>query len=164
MDLLTPELGLFFWTLVAFIAIFLILRKFAWGPILSSLSEREKGIADSIATAQNVKAEMAQMKAENEKLMAQAREERSTMLKEAKEIKDRMINEAKEQAKNEANKIIADAQLQILQQKNAALTEVKNEIGNLAVEVAGKILRQELAASKGQEAYMQLLSEDIKLN
>ncbi len=164
MDLLTPELGLFFWTLVAFIAIFLILRKFAWGPILSSLNEREKGIADSIATAQNVKAEMAQMKAENEKLMAQAREERSTMLKEAKEIKDRMINEAKEQAKYEANKIIADAQLQIQQQKNAALTEVKNEIGNLAVEVAGKILRQELAASKGQEAYMQLLSEDIKLN
>ncbi len=164
MDLLTPELGLFFWTLVAFIAIFLILRKFAWGPILSSLNEREKGIADSIATAQNVKAEMAQMKAENEKLMAQAREERSTMLKEAKEIKDRMINEAKEQAKNEANKIIADAQLQIQQQKNAALTEVKNEIGNLAVEVAGRILRQELAASKGQEAYMQLLSEDIKLN
>lgn len=75
-----------------------------------------------------------------------------------------MISEAKEQAKNEANKIISDAQLQIQQQKNAALTEVKNEIGNLAVEVAGKILRQELAASKGQEAYMQLLSEDIKLN
>ncbi|MBE2290840.1 MAG: F0F1 ATP synthase subunit B [Chitinophagaceae bacterium] len=164
MDLLTPELGLFFWTLIAFLAVFFILRKFAWGPILSSLGEREKGIADSIATAQRVKAEMAQMKSENEKLMAQAREERSTMLKEAKEIKDRMINEAKEQAKYEANKIIADAQLQIQQQKNAALTEVKNEIGNLAVEVAGKILRQELAASKGQEAYMQLLSEDIKLN
>jgi len=164
MDLLTPELGLFFWTLIAFLAVFLILRKFAWGPILNSLGEREKGIADSIATAQKVKAEMAQMKSENEKLMAQAREERSTMLKEAKEIKDRMINEAKDQAKTEANKIIADAQLQIQQQKNAALTEVKNEIGNLAVEVAGKILRQELAASKGQEAYMQLLSEDIKLN
>lgn len=164
MDLLTPELGLFFWTLIAFLAVFFILRKFAWGPILSSLGEREKGIADSIATAQRVKAEMAQMKSENEKLMAQAREERSTMLKEAKEIKDRMISEAKEQAKNEANKIISDAQLQIRQQKNAALTEVKNEIGNLAVEVAGKILRQELAASKGQEAYMQLLSEDIKLN
>jgi len=164
MDLLTPELGLFFWTLIAFLAVFLILRKFAWGPILNSLGEREKGIADSIATAQKVKAEMAQMKSENEKLMAQAREERSTMLKEAKEIKDRMINEAKDQAKTESNKIIADAQLQIQQQKNAALTEVKNEIGNLAVEVAGKILRQELAASKGQEAYMQLLSEDIKLN
>lgn len=164
MDLLTPELGLFFWTLVAFIAIFLILRKFAWGPILSSLGEREKGIADSIATAQRVKAEMSEMKAENEKLMAQAREERTIMLKEAKELKDRIINEAKEQAKNDANKIIADAQVQITQQKNAAMTEVRNEIGNLAVEVAGKILRQELSSSKGQDAYAQLLSEGIKLN
>jgi F-type H+-transporting ATPase subunit b len=164
MDLLTPELGLFFWTLVAFIAVFLILRKFAWGPILSSLGEREKGIADSIATAERVKAEMSQLKAENEKLMAHAREERSMMLKEAKEIKDKMISEAKDQAKAEANKIIIDAQQQITVQKNAALTEVKNEIGNLAVEVAGKILRKELSAAKGQEAYMELLSEDIKLN
>jgi len=164
MDLLTPELGLFFWTLVAFIAVFLILRKFAWGPILSSLGEREKGIADSIATAERVKAEMSQMKAENEKLMTQAREERSVMLKEAKEIREKMISEAKEQAKAEANKIIIDAQQQITVQKNAALTEVKNEIGNLAVEVAGKILRQELSSSKGQEAYMKMLSEDIKLN
>lgn len=164
MDLLTPELGLFFWTLIAFGLVFFILRKFAWGPILSSLGEREKGIADSIATAERVKSEMGQLKAENEKLMAQAREERTTMLKEAKEIKDRMINEAKEQAKAEANKIITDAQVQIQQQKNAALTEVKNEIGNLAIEVAGKILRQELSSAKGQEAYMSLLSEDIKLN
>jgi F-type H+-transporting ATPase subunit b len=164
MDLLTPELGLFFWTLVAFIIVFLILRKFAWGPILSSLGEREKGIADSIATAERVKAEMSQLKSENEKLMAQAREERSIMLKEAKEMKDRIVNEAKNQAKEEANKIITDAQHQIQQQKMAALTEVKNEIGNLAVEVAGKILRKELSAAQGQEAYMQLLSEDIKLN
>lgn len=164
MDLLTPELGLFFWTLIAFIAVFLILRKFAWGPILSSLGEREKGIADSIATAERVKAEMGQMKSENEKLMAQAREERSAMLKEAKEIKDRMINEAKEQAKIEANRIIIDAQQQIQQQKMAALTEVKNEIGNLAVEVAGKILRKQLSSAEGQEAYTKLLSEDIKLN
>jgi F-type H+-transporting ATPase subunit b len=164
MDLLTPELGLFFWTLIAFVSVFLILRKFAWGPILSSLGEREKGIADSIATAERVKAEMSQMKAENEKLMAQAREERSTMLKEAKEIKDRMISEAKEQAKAEANKIIIDAQAQIQQQKMAALTEVKNEIGNLAVEVAGKILRKQLSAAEGQDAYAKLLAEDIKLN
>lgn len=164
MDLLTPELGLFFWTLVAFISVFLILRKYAWGPILKSLGEREKGIADSIATAERVKAEMGQMKAENEKLMQEAREERSAMLKEAKDIKDRMISEAKEQAKVEANKIIIDAQAQIQQQKMAALTEVKNEIGNLAVEVAGKILRKELNSAAGQEAYMSLLSDDIKLN
>jgi F-type H+-transporting ATPase subunit b len=164
MDLLTPELGLFFWTLIAFLAVFFILRKFAWKPILGMLGEREKGIADSIATAERVKAEMSQLTAENEKLLAQAREERSQMLKEAKEAKDRIINEAKEQAKTEANKIIADAQVQITQQKNAALTEVKNEVASLALGVAEKILRKQLNAAEGQEMYTKMLAEDIKLN
>jgi F-type H+-transporting ATPase subunit b len=164
MDLLTPELGLFFWTLIAFLVVLFLLKKFAWKPILSSLGDREKGIAESIATAERVKAEMGQPKAENEKLLAQAREERTTMLKEAKEMKDRIINEAKDQAKTEANKIIADAQQQITQQKNAALTEVKNEIGSMAIEVAGRILRKQLSAAEGQEAYMKMLAEDIKLN
>lgn len=164
MDLLTPELGLFFWTLIAFLAVFMILRKFAWGPILSSLGEREKGIADSIASAQRVKNEKSQLQAENEKLLAQAREERSAMLKEAKEIKDRIVGEAKDQAKAEANKIIVEAQEQIQQQKLAALTEVKNEIGNLAVEVAGKILRKQMSAADGQEMYMKMLADNIKLN
>ena len=164
MDLLTPELGLFFWTLIAFLVLFFILRKFAWGPILSSLGDREKSIADSIATAERVKGEMSQLKSENEKLMAQAREERTLMLKEAKEMKERIVNEAKEQAKAEANKIMIDAQQQIQQQKMAALTEVKNEIGSMAVAVAGKILRKQLSEAEGQEAYMQMLSEDIRLN
>jgi F-type H+-transporting ATPase subunit b len=164
MDLLTPELGLFFWTLIAFLAVFLILKKFAWKPILESLDEREKGIADSISTAERVKGEMTQLKSENEKLMAQAREERNIMLKEAKEMKDKIVGEAKEQAKIEANKIIAEAQVQITQQKNAAMTEVKNEIGTLAVEVAEKILRKQLSSTEGQEAYMSMLSNDIKLN
>lgn len=164
MDLLTPELGLFFWTLVAFLLVFIILKKFAWKPILNSLGEREKGIADSIATAERVKNEMSQLQSENEKLLIQAREERSLMLKEAKEMKDRIVGEAKEQAKTEANKIIIDAQQQIQQQKMAALTEVKNEIGNLAVEVASKILRKQLSSAEGQETYMKMLADDIKLN
>jgi F-type H+-transporting ATPase subunit b len=164
MDLLTPELGLFVWTLIAFLAVFFILRKFAWRPILSSLNEREKGIADSIAAADRVKKEMGQMQAENEKLMMQAREERSQMLKEAKDMKDRIVNEAKDQAKAEANKIIADAQQQIQQQKMAALTDVKNEIGNLAVEVAEKILRKQLANTEDQNQYVSMLAGDIKLN
>jgi len=164
MELLTPELGLFFWTLVAFLIVLFVLRKFAWKPILNSLGEREKGIADSIATADNLKKEMSQMKAENEIVMAQAREERAQMLKEAKEMKDRIVNEAKEQAKAEANKIIIDAQQQIQQQKMAALTEVKNEIGTLAVEVAEKILRKSLATAEAQDSYVNMLAEDIKLN
>jgi len=164
MDLLTPEFGLFFWTLLAFLTVFFILRKFAWKPILNMLGEREKGIADSIATAERVKAEMSQLKSENEKLLAQAREERTVMLREAKEMKDKIIGEAKEQAKTEANKIIVDAQHQITQQKNAALTEVKNEIGSLAIGVAEKILRKQLSATEGQEMYMKMIADDIKLN
>jgi F-type H+-transporting ATPase subunit b len=111
-----------------------------------------------------VKGEMSQLKAENEKLLAQAREERTAMLKEAKDMKDKIVNDAKEQAKVEANKIIIDAQQQIQQQKMAALTEVKNEIGTLALEVAEKILRKQLNAAEGQEAYMNLLADNIKLN
>jgi len=164
MDLLTPEFGLFFWTLIAFLTVFFILGKYAWKPILNMLGEREKGIAESIAVAERVKTEMSQLKSENEKLMVQAREERSVMLREAKEMKDKIVGEAKEQAKTEANKIIADAQVQINQQKMAALTEVKNEIGTLAIEVAGKILRKQLSTAEGQEAYMSMLSQDIKLN
>ena len=164
MDLLTPELGLFFWTLIAFLAVFMILKKFAWKPILTSLGEREKGIADSISQVEKIKSEMGQMKAENEKLMAQAREERTTMLKEAKEIKDKMINDAKDMAKTEANKIITDANQQIQQQKNAAIAEVKNEIGNLALVVAEKVLRSKLDSKEAQDVYMKMLTEDIKLN
>lgn len=164
MGLLTPEFGLFFWTLVVFLVVAFILKKFAWKPILSALSEREAGIAESIATADKVKKEMAQLKNENEQLMQQAREERSQMLKEAKETKDRIVNEAKDAAKAEANKIIADAQQQIQQQKMAALTEVKNEIGKLAVEVAEKVLRKELATADAQSHYANLLAEEIKLN
>ncbi len=164
MELLTPDLGLFVWTLIAFLAVFFILRKFAWGPILKSLNERETGIAESIATADRVRKEMADLKNENEKLMMQAREERAAMLKEAKETRDKIVNEAKDVAKVEANKIIADAQVQIQQQKMAALTEVKNEIGNLAIEVAEKVLRKQLSTDDAQSHYANLLAEEVKLN
>ena len=109
MDLLTPSFGLIIWTLLAFVLVLFVLGKFAWGPILSALNEREQTIADSLATAERVKQEMAQMKSENEALLAKAREERAAMLKEAKETKDRIIGEARDQAKVEAAKILADA-------------------------------------------------------
>ena len=164
MDLVTPELGLFIWTLVAFLLVFFILRKFAWKPILSMLGEREKGIAESIAAADKIKAEMSLMQNENEKLMVQAREERAQMLRDAKELKDKIVNEAKDQAKAEANKIVSEANAQIQQQKMAALTDVKNEIGKLSVEVAEKILRKQLAAGEAQDQYVNMLAEEIKLN
>jgi F-type H+-transporting ATPase subunit b len=164
MKLLTPDLGLFVWNLLAFLIVFYILAKFAWKPILKSLKERETGIADSLATAEKVKQEMALMKNENETLLNKAREERATMLKEAKDIKEKIINEAKDAAKLEAAKIMADAQSSILQQKMAALTDVKNQVGNLVIEVSEKVLRRELSNRTEQENYIKQLASEVKLN
>jgi len=164
MQLLTPSLGLLFWTLIAFGIVFFILRKFAWGPILSSLNQREKTIADSLESAERVKREMVQLKNENEELMQRAREERSAMLKEAKETRDKMVNDAKEQARVEANKIIAEAQQAINAQKMAAITEVKNQVGKLVIEVTEKVLRKELSNPQAQEAHIKGMVDEIKLN
>jgi F-type H+-transporting ATPase subunit b len=164
MDLLTPDLGLFIWNLLAFLILFFILKKTAWKPILKSLNEREKGIADSLATAEQVKAEMAQLKNENEALLAKAREERAALLKEARDTKDKIINEAKDQAKLEAGKIITDARAAIEQQKMAAITEVKNQVGNLVIEVSEKILRRELSNKSEQEKYIKDLANEVKMN
>jgi F-type H+-transporting ATPase subunit b len=164
MDLLTPSFGLIIWTLLAFIIVFFILKKYAWKPILSSLDQREKGIADSLETAERVRGEMAQLKSENEELLARAREERGLMLKEARETKEKIISEAKEQAKLEANKIISEAQQAITVQKMAALTEVKNEVGKLVIEISEKVLRRELSSKDAHETHIAGLVNEVKLN
>ncbi len=164
MELLTPEFGLFFWTLTAFLTVFFILRKLAWKPILQALHERENGIAESIAAAEKMRQEMSQMQSESQKLLAEAGEERAQMIREAQEIKNRILTEAKDQAKEEAAKILREAQEQIEQQKMSAMTEVKNQIGHLAIEVAEKVLRQELAKGNAQDDFARTLVEDIKLN
>ena len=160
MELLQPGLGLLVWTLIAF----LILKKFAWKPLLAALKERETGIADAISSAEKVKLEMASLKNENEALMNQAREERAVMVKEAKLASDKMVAEAKDKAKAEYDRIIADAQQAINQQKNAALTDVKNQVGALVIEVSEKILRRELANKAEQESYIKQLAETVKFN
>lgn len=164
MQLLTPGFGLIIWTLLAFLIVFFILKKFAWKPILNSMNEREKGIADSLATAERIKKEMSQMKSEHEALLVSAREERGQMLRDAKDTKDKIISEAKEQAKLETNKIIADAQSVIEQQKMAALTDLKNQVGILVVEVSEKILRRELNNKAEHEKYIKQLAENVKMN
>lgn len=136
----------------------------AWPAIIKGLRDREQGIADSLATAEKVRAEMAQLKSENEALLALAREERAKLLKEARETKDKIISEAKEQAKTDASKIIAEAQAAIDTQKMAAITDVKNQVGKLVIEVSEKILRRELGDKKAQEAHIKDLVEEVKLN
>jgi F-type H+-transporting ATPase subunit b len=164
MDLLLPDIGLFVWNLLGFLILFFILKAMAWKPILKSLNEREKGIADSLETAERVRKEMAQLKNENEALLVKAREERAQLLKEARETKDKIINEARDQAKLEAGKIITDARAAIEQQKMAAITEVKNQVGTLVVEVAEKILRRQLENKPEQESYIRELTNEVKLN
>jgi F-type H+-transporting ATPase subunit b len=164
MSLLLPHLGLIFWTLLAFLIVFFILKKFAWAAILKGLNDRETNITEAIASAEKVKKEMAQLKSENENLLAAAREERTAMLKEAKEIKDKMINDAKNDAKDQAARIIAEAQASINQQKMAALTDIKNHVGKMVVEVSEKIIRKQLSNPAEQEQYIKTLTQDIKLN
>jgi F-type H+-transporting ATPase subunit b len=151
MDLLLPHLGLIFWTLIAFLIVFFLLKKYAWGAILKGLNDRETNIAESIASAEKVKLEMAQIKGENETLLAAAREERANMIKEAKATKDKMIAEAKDEAKAQAAKILTEAQAAIQQQKMAAITDIKNQVGKLVVEVSEKVLRRELSNKPEQE-------------
>ena len=162
--LVLPDIGLVFWNTVAFIGLLVVLGKFAWKPMLKAISDREKGIEDSLAKADKMKADLTAMQNENETLLAKAREERATLIKEAKEASEKMIAEAKDKAKSEYERIVADAQVAINQQKNAALTEVKNQVGSLVVEVAEKVLRRELANKTEQETYIKQLADGVKLN
>ena len=164
MKLLTPDPGLLLWTLLAFLIVFFILKKMAWPAILKGLKDREQSIEEAIATAEKVKAEMAALKNENEALMVKAREERGIMIMEAREQTAKMIGEAKDKAKSEYDRIVADAQVAITQQKNAALIDVKNEVGALVIEVTEKILRRELSNKAAQEKYINELAEGVKLN
>ena len=163
-SLVTPGLGLMVWTTLAFAIVFFILAKYAWKPILTAIHTRENNIQQAIDSAEKISAEMAMMKSENENLLAKAREERATMLKEARETKDKMITEAKDQAKAEANKIMVEAHAAIQAQKMAALTDVKNQVGQLVIEVSEKILRRELSNKGEQETYINQLTQNVQLN
>ncbi|MFL9481304.1 F0F1 ATP synthase subunit B [Chitinophagaceae bacterium LWZ2-11] len=162
--LVLPKIGMVFWSSLAFLLLLIILGKFAWKPIMKAISEREQGIEDALAKAEKMKAEILQLQNESETMMAKAREERALLVKEAKEQSDKMVADAKSKAKFEYDKIVADAQAAILQQKNAALTEVKNQVGSLVIEVSEKILQRELSNKVEQENYIKQLTEGVKLN
>ncbi|WP_353132440.1 F0F1 ATP synthase subunit B [Pseudopedobacter sp.] len=164
MELITPSIGLIFWTLVAFVLLLIILRVAAWKPILSAIRERENSIEDALNKAELAKQEMARLSNENESLLKQARAERDEILKEAKTLKDKIVNEAKTQAQVEGAKLIEAAKVEINNQKLAALAEVKSQVANLSLEIAEKVLRQEFADKAKQEQVVEGLLKDIKLN
>ncbi len=162
--LVLPDIGLVFWNTIAFLLLLVVLGKFAWKPILKAISDREQGIEEALAKADKMKADITAMQNENEALLAKAREERATLIKDAKEASEKMVADAKDKAKSEYERIVADAQVAITQQKNAALTEVKNQVGTLVVEVAEKVLRRELSNKAEQETYIKQIADGVKLN
>mgnify|MGYP005840483453 CR=1 FL=1 len=164
MELVTPGIGLVFWTTLAFLLLLFVLSKYAWRPILNAVKERELNIEVALQQAEKARAEMAKLTADNEKLLAAAKEERAQILKEAKLVGEKIIEEAREKAKEEANKYLTEAKAEITTQKLAAITEVKNQVGLLAIELSEKILRKELAGKDSQEKFVAELINDIKLN
>ncbi|MFZ7115122.1 MAG: F0F1 ATP synthase subunit B [Bacteroidota bacterium] len=164
MELIKPQFGLIFWMALSFLILMFILGKFAFPIIMKSLKEREDSITNALSAAEKAKKEMAALQADNEKLLVQARAERDLMLKEARDTKDAIVAEAKNKAQAEANKILATTRETINNEKNAAITELKNQVAAMSIEIAEKILRQELSNDEKQKTLMDNLMKDISLN
>lgn len=164
MELIKPEFGLIFWMTISFVLVMLLLGKFAWPIILKSLKEREESIASALDSARRAKEEMASLKADNEKLIMQARAERDQLLKEARDTRDSIVAEARVKAQAEANKIMAQTRETINNEKMAAITELKNQVASMSIEIAEKILRHELSNDEKQKNLMDNLIKDISLN
>lgn len=164
MDLITPEFGLFFWQTIVFLVLIFLMAKFAWKPILRAVEGREQSINDALASAENARKEMQNLKADNEKLLQEARMERDAMIKEAREIKEKIISEAKTEAQAEGNKMIDQAKSTIQVEKNAALSDIKNQVANLSVLIAEKIVRGELSTNEKQQKLVEEMLEDATLN
>jgi len=162
--LLNHHLGFVVWATVAFLLLLLILKKVAWKPILGAIHERERSIESALEAAQNAKLEMARLTGENEALLKEARAERDLILKEAKELKDQIVAEAKTQAQVEGAKMIEKARLEIENSKIAALAEVKDQVSTLSIEIAEKILRKQFDSKSSQEALVNDLLKEVKLN
>lgn len=164
MELVTPGIGLLFWMLLSFAVVLFILKKFAWKPILKALKEREDSIKDALESAEKAKEEMAKLQVDNEKIINEAKSERDNLINEAREVKEKIINEAKTQATTEANKLIKQARINIQNEKAAAINEIKDQVAILSVEIAEKLLKQELAKDKKQEELINSLLKEIEVN
>ena len=162
--LLSVSVGTVFWASIAFIAVLVILKKMAWGPILQTLEEREQGIANALKQAELAKEEMASLRSGNEQLLKEAREERDRILKEAKEIGDRMRVEAKDRAAQEGSAMLANAQREIETQKKAAIQELKNQVASLSIQIAEQLVKDKLSDAEKQNALNSKLIEELKAN
>ena len=158
------SLGLFVWQTVLFLGLLFLLKKYAWGPILSAVNEREAGIKDALNLAEKAKMEMENLQADNQKLLREARAEREAMLKEARELKNHMIESAKTEAKEEANKLVAQAQAAIESEKKAAIADLKSVVAELSISIAEAVVREELSDKSKQEKLVVSMLENATLN
>lgn len=156
--------GLFIVQTVLFILLFLLLKKFAWKPILNAVNEREAGIKNALDSAKEARAEMESLQADNERILKEARAERDAMMKEARQMKDNLIAEAKEEAKQEANKVIAQAQTTIESEKQAAIADLKSQVAEISIGIAEKVVRKELANNKEQTQLVEQLLKEVTIS
>ncbi len=164
MDLITPGFGLVFWSIITFLILLLVMRKFAWNPILGAISEREEGIKNALVAADNARLEMENLKADNERILNEARAEREAMLRDAREIKNKMIADAKDEAQLQASKMIIQAQAAIEGEKKSAMAELRNHVAALSIDIAEKVVREELSNKGKQLELVESMLVDAKLN
>jgi len=162
--MITFDPGLIIWTTIIFTLLLIVLKKFAWKPILSAVDERNKSIEEALKAADKAKEEMATLNADNERILTEAKKERDALLKEAREIKETIISEAKKNATDEADKIIISAKSQINNDKMKALVELKNEIAGLSIEMTEKILKSELSDKNKQKELIEDALKSRELN
>jgi len=164
MDLVTPGIGMIFWSALFFLILLFVLGKFAWPAILTAVKTRNESIKNALDAADKAKVEMAKLQASNEKILAEAKAERDAMLKEAKVVKDSLIAEAKEKATEEAKKLVQSAREAIQAEKDAAVSDMKAQMVTLSVDIAEKLLRNKLEDSKAQKDLVKKLVNEADLN
>ena len=158
------SLGLFVWQLVLFVGLVLLLKKFAWGPILKSVGEREEGIKSALDEADNARKEIQNLNADNARILKEARIERDVLLKEAREMKENIISEAKNEAQAQANKVVEQAQITIQAEKQAAIVDLKNQVAELSISIAEKVVRGELSNKSKQEKLVEEMLKEVTIS
>ena len=164
MGLITPDFGLLFWMTLAFLLLMFMLGKFAWKPVLKALKEREASIHEALHEADKAREEMKHLQFSNEELLKEAKNERDSILNDARKVRDKIIEEAHAKAAEEAMRVVESAKVSINNEKMAAMTELKNQVGEISLEVAKKILQRELADPRKQEEYTRELLKTIHLS
>jgi len=164
MELITPDLGLIIWTSIVFVLLLLLLAKFAWKPMLKAVNDREAKISESLELAEKTKAEMKAMQSQNENLLKEARAEREAIVRDAKEVATKMVEDSKNAAKVEAEKVMVSAREAINSEKTAAISELKNQVASFSLEIAEKLVRQDLSSNDNQKALAEKLAAEVKMN